>query len=158
MNAKTAILALFVLMTITFGSIAAYDLVPLQTNAVEPCQASYNVGHYTLWAGGSSTDCPFKIARDGTLTGGFKANASLDFVIQTADEFQQRTVGSIPIMYSYSLRSTTGTNLNVTLPAGSYYIEFYFIYSYKGYSAVNGTADYGYTALNITRAFVVNLE
>ena len=158
MNSRTVILALFVVLTITIGSIAAYELIPTQANAVEPCPASYNVGHYNLWAGGSSTYCPFKIARNGTLTGGFQANASLDFVIQTADEFQQKTVGSIPTMYSYSLRNTTGTNLNVTLPAGSYYIEFYFIYSYKGYSAVNGTADYGYTALNITQAFVVKLE
>lgn len=149
--------AVIVASVVLVGSVAAYELIPTATSTAKPCPGSFDVGHYNMWAGGSSAYCPFKIARDGTLTGGFEANASLDFGIQTAAEYQQRTAGSIPTMYFYSLRNTTGTDLNVSLPAGSYYVEFYFVYSYEGYSAVNGTGAYGYTALNITRPFVVEL-
>ena len=103
-----------VAIVVLVGSIAAYELTPTQSNTLLPCPASYDVGHYSLWAGGSSADCPFIIARSGTLTGGFKANASLVFAIQTADEFQQRTVGTIPTIYFWGLRNTTGTNLDVS--------------------------------------------
>ena len=139
------------------GSLAAYELIPVPTNTVKPCPDSFNIGHYNLWAGGSSADCPFNISRNGILTGAFHSNASLQFVIQTYDEYQQRTIGSIPTMYFYTSKNTTTTNLNVSLPAGSYYIEFYFIYSYTCYSLVNSTANCGYTALNITQTFLVKL-
>ena len=155
MNRILLFLVVAVLLAASVGSgVYYFTSLSNSNNIVKPCPNSYNVGHYNLWGGGSSS-CLFTITRDGILTGGFHSNATLDFFIQTSDQYQQTSGGSIPTTYVYELKNTSGTTLDVSLPAGSYEIEFYFTYSYRGYSAVNGTGDYGVTALNITQTFVV---
>jgi hypothetical protein len=51
----------------------------------------------------------------------------------------------------------TNVNLQVSFEAGSYVIEFYFTFGF-GVQTMNGTSWEGYTQLNITRDFIVNLS
>jgi hypothetical protein len=150
------LIIIVILVAILIGSISLYYFsMHSSTNLVKPCANSFNVGHYNLWADGSSSSCQFETTRNGSLTGAFHANASLDFFIQTDSEYQQTRIGSMPTTYLYELANTSTTNLNVSMPAGSYYIEFYFIF---GYTCYNGSTHCGYTALNISQTFLVNLE
>jgi hypothetical protein len=156
---KSSSLIIIVLMIIVLvGSVTVYLLYFAASSIVKPCPNSFNAGHYSEYGGGGSTDCQFEISRNGILTGAFHSNASLDFFIQTADEFTQTPVGSASTMYYYALRNTSSTSLNVSLPTGSYYIDLFFTYSYLGPSFVNGTGYYGSTGLNITQTFVVKLQ
>lgn len=159
MSRLTLTLVLVVIVIVVLaGSIAIYFTRSQSVNTIMPCPGAFSNGHYSLYAGGSSTDCLFTIPRSGYLTGSFQANASLDFYVQTKSEFQQSSLGSIPTSYVYSLKNVSTETLDIPLTSGSFYIDFFFTYKYQIVSPINGTAYAGSTALNITKTFVVNLN
>ncbi|MGI0068806.1 MAG: hypothetical protein ACREAN_00965 [Nitrosopumilaceae archaeon] len=156
MRRSISVLILVVIMVAVLVGSLAYSFIRTQSvNSIIPCPDSFNEGHYSLYAGGSSTNCLFTIPRGGNLTGSFRANASLDFFVQTRNEFEQNSPGSIPTSFMYGLKNVGSSTLNVPLTTGSYYIDFFFTYRYQIVSPINGTGYAGSTSLNITNTFVV---
>jgi hypothetical protein len=154
----SAWVVILILIAVLLGSLSYYFLTSQQiVNTVSPCANFFTSGHYAEYAGGSSTNCQFQIPRNGNLTGAFVANASLDFFIQTENQFGQNTLGTIPTDYYYGLVNVSSARLNVPLLTGSYYIEFYFTYRYPVVSPINATGYGGSTRLNTTETFVVKL-
>jgi hypothetical protein len=153
----SAVILVVVIVAVLAGSLAYYFMQTQYVKSIVPCPDSFNQGHYSLYGGGGSTDCPFTIPRSGNLTGSFRANASLDFFVQTQGEFEQNSPGSIPTAFMYDLTNVSTSTLNVPLTTGSYYIDFFFTYRYQIVSPINGTGYSGSTSLNITNTFVVKL-
>jgi len=91
----TVLFVALIILIVVLGSIYCFESNKI--GVIAPCPNSFNLGHYSEYGGGSSTDCLFVIPRSGDLTGAFVANASFDFIIQTDNQFNSNAVGSIPI-------------------------------------------------------------
>jgi hypothetical protein len=153
------IVAAVVIFVVLIALVADFYLFPgsIISSVIAPCQNFLDTGQHGEYAGGSSAGCPFSASHAGVLTGAFATNASIDFLILTSQEYSSAIAGSIPSQYFYSLTNVSQGDLNVSLPAGSYFLGFYFTYKYLAPSPFNGSGYEGYTVLNITQSFALGL-
>jgi len=139
---KILVASLAVILAAIAGLLAYQMIAPRYSNTV--ASGFFTKGREAPYAPGSSVSDKIVLQRTSVLTGSFTTSNTVSFYILTSEEYSTQFPSfSNSISYYYTTGEVPSANINVTLPAATYYLLFVF-----------NSTGYGATTLSITQSFV----